>query len=394
MQLVRNLESMWLTSQNEKYIKRLRECWAHSRLTGRLFKSNRSSTWSLWSKFFLMFACSFLSLREIGSHSVPTSLDFAKLFSFVSSLASPSSCLAPPLSFLFFFFFFCLASRLVWRSLIGHSSYTALIACHSLRRSWHRCTVREVMTLYAKHLSARLKPFSGFADCYSLTLDAPWPRSHACAKQSEVRGWPLELAQTYLPLWLFLVSQMVICPKYLYGCLTQLWRYLIGTKELKMTSLEPNHVSFIELLLTLYVDASFSSGGSRSRTGITMYLVNRIDGSESLIQWASRRQTSMATSAPEAEVPAMAVGLAASIFLFDTLKELRLVKGSGPFEAPHLPDMLCYRQATDSVSKDDLGESEQKRLRSRPVTPQWEELPELLPLHYAIPIITIFPSLR
>ena len=60
-----------------------------------------------------------------------------------------------------------------------------------------------------------------------------------------------------------------------------------------------------------------------------MYLVNPI-GSESLIQWASRRQTSMTTSAPEAEVSAMAEGFAASIFRFDSLKELKLVKGVGP----------------------------------------------------------------
>ena len=63
---------------------------------------------------------------------------------------------------------------------------------------------------------------------------------------------------------------------------------------------------------------------------MAMCLVNPIDGSESLVQWASRRQTSMATSAPEAEVSAMAEGFAASIFLFDSLKELRLVKGVGP----------------------------------------------------------------
>ena len=38
----------------------------------------------------------------------------------------------------------------------------------------------------------------------------------------------------------------------------------------------------------------------------------------------------MATSAPEAEVSAMAEGFAASIFLLDSLKELRLVRGIGP----------------------------------------------------------------
>ena len=76
------------------------------------------------------------------------------------------------------------------------------------------------------------------------------------------------------------------------------WRYIVGTRDLDMTSFEPNDVSFGELILTLYVDASFSAGGGRSRTGIAMYLVNPIDCSESLVQWASRRQTSMATSAP------------------------------------------------------------------------------------------------
>ena len=89
-------------------------------------------------------------------------------------------------------------------------------------------------------------------------------------------------------------------------------------------------MSFGERLLTLYVDASFSTRGGRSRTGMAMYLVHPIDGSESLVQWASQLQTSMATSAPEAEVSAMAEGFAASTFLFDSVKELKLVKGTGP----------------------------------------------------------------
>ena len=97
-----------------------------------------------------------------------------------------------------------------------------------------------------------------------------------------------------------LASEMVIRPKYVHRCLKQLWRCIIGTRDLDMTSFDPNDVSFGELILTLYVDASFSTGGGRSRTGIAM--------SESLVQWASRRQTSMATSAPEAEVSAIPEG--------------------------------------------------------------------------------------
>ena len=47
--------------------------------------------------------------------------------------------------------------------------------------------------------------------------------------------------------------------------------------------------------------------------------------------WFSGRQCDrLRTSAPEAEVSAMAEGFAASIFLFDSLKELKLVKGVGP----------------------------------------------------------------
>ena len=52
--------------------------------------------------------------------------------------------------------------------------------------------------------------------------------------------------------------------------------------------------------------------------------------SKSIIQWASRRQTSMATSAPEAEVTAMAEGFATAIFLFDSLKEIQVITGFGP----------------------------------------------------------------
>ena len=49
----------------------------------------------------------------------------------------------------------------------------------------------------------------------------------------------------------------------------------MGTRDLDMTSFESNDVAFGELLLT-----SFSTGGGRSGTGMAMYLVNPIDGSE------------------------------------------------------------------------------------------------------------------
>ena len=114
-----------------------------------------------------------------------------------------------------------------------------------------------------------------------------------------------------------IASQMVIRPTEMVKCLTHLWRYIKGTSSLSMTSFFPNPSSvFGKLRLNVYVDASFSSGGSRSRSGMAMYLVDTTDGSESIIQWASRRQTSMATSAPEAEVTAMAEGFATAILSF------------------------------------------------------------------------------
>ena len=127
-----------------------------------------------------------------------------------------------------------------------------------------------------------------------------------------------------------LASQMVIRPTYIRGCLVHLWRYVLGTIDLNMYSFEPAPMQYGSLILNVYVDASFASGGGRSRSGLAMYLVNPSNGKESIIQWASRRQTSMATSAPEAEVSAMAEGFAASIFLFDTLSEIGLVNGTGP----------------------------------------------------------------
>ena len=88
-----------------------------------------------------------------------------------------------------------------------------------------------------------------------------------------------------------LASQMVIRPTYVVFCLTQLWRYLKRTHDLSMTSFQRDSESeYGTLRLNVYVDASFSSGGSRSRSGMAMYLVNPVTGAESIIQWASRRQ--------------------------------------------------------------------------------------------------------
>ena len=102
-----------------------------------------------------------------------------------------------------------------------------------------------------------------------------------------------------------------------------------------MHSFEPAPMRYGSLILNVYVDASFASGGGRSRSGLGMYLVN------------PRRQTSMATSAPEAEVSAMA-----SIFLFDTLSEIDLVSGTGPSSIMSMKtdSAVALKQIGNSVS--------------------------------------------
>ena len=116
-------------------------------------------------------------------------------------------------------------------------------------------------------------------------------------------------------------------------CLTHLWKYLEGTSELSMTSFsfDPK-ARYGNLRMNVYVDASFSGGGGRSRSGAAMYPVDAMSGSESIIQWASRRQTSMATFLGPRGLrkTAMAEGYATSIFLFDALKEIKVIKGFGP----------------------------------------------------------------
>ena len=161
----------------------------------------------------------------------------------------------------------------------------------------------------------------------------PLLRPHESRKVLQRKLTEFLRAQPSIDQWQYLweTPQMVIRPTEMVKCLIHLWRYIKGTSSLSMTSFFPNPSSvFGKLRLNVYVDASFSSGGSRSRSGMAMYLVDTTDGSESIIQWASRRQTSMAASAPEAEVTAMAEGFATAIFLFDSLKEIQVITGFGP----------------------------------------------------------------
>ena len=68
-----------------------------------------------------------------------------------------------------------------------------------------------------------------------------------------------------------LASQMVIRPGYIRGCLVHLWRFILGTKDLNMHSFKPGSIDYGSLALNVYVDASFASGGGRSRSGLAMY---------------------------------------------------------------------------------------------------------------------------
>ena len=66
-----------------------------------------------------------------------------------------------------------------------------------------------------------------------------------------------------------LASQMVIRPGYIRGCLVHLWRFILGTKDLNMHSFKPGSIEYGSLVLNVYVDASFASGGGRSRSGLS-----------------------------------------------------------------------------------------------------------------------------
>ena len=131
--------------------------------------------------------CLFFALPSFPLPLLCSGFSFLPLVPLLLGLSFSSSLLPPPPRFLpscplcllfalpsCFFFFLSSSSfpsllPLLFLFALGVfelSSYVAvLIACRSPRRSWHRCTIREVMTLNAKHLSARLKPFSGIADC-------------------------------------------------------------------------------------------------------------------------------------------------------------------------------------------------------------------------------------
>ena len=101
-----------------------------------------------------------------------------------------------------------------------------------------------------------------------------------------------------------------------------------------------------------------------------MYLVNPVNGKESITQWASRGQTSKATSAPEAEVSAMAEGFAASIYLCDTLSEIGLLSGTGP-------SSIMSMKADSAVALKQLG-TQSVTVRTRTAAQKLHYLRELI----------------
>ena len=68
-------------------------------------------------------------------------------------------------------------------------------------------------------------------------------------------------------------------PEYVLKCLKKVWRYLCGTFWLRL-----KYTGRCEKIITTASDASFAPQGSRSRTGITLFV------GEDLIAWRSVRQ--------------------------------------------------------------------------------------------------------
>ena len=88
-------------------------------------------------------------------------------------------------------------------------------------------------------------------------------------------------------------------PNEAFRYLLDIWKYLATTYGYVM-KIEPNKK---ENSLAVATDASFASGGSKSRTGIVISLMGVT------VQWVSRKQDLTALSTAEAELEAMKTGL-------------------------------------------------------------------------------------
>ena len=71
-----------------------------------------------------------------------------------------------------------------------------------------------------------------------------------------------------------LASQMLIRPGYVKDYLVHLWRYVTRTRHFCMHSLELGSMTWGSLIQSIYVAASFATGGGKNKSGLTMYLVN------------------------------------------------------------------------------------------------------------------------
>ena len=87
-------------------------------------------------------------------------------------------------------------------------------------------------------------------------------------------------------------------PEYVLKCLKKVWRHLRGTFWLRL-----QYTGRCEKIITTASDASFAPQGSRSRTGITLFV------GEDLIAWRSVRQGLVAWPTMESETDAAASGL-------------------------------------------------------------------------------------
>ena len=77
------------------------------------------------------------------------------------------------------------------------------------------------------------------------------------------------------------------------------------------------------VIVQTYCDA-FAPGGGRSRSGISVLLVDQKTNRGSLLLWQSRRQTLTALSAPEAEVVALSEALIPAVIIHESCRDIGL----------------------------------------------------------------------
>ena len=125
-------------------------------------------------------------------------------------------------------------------------------------------------------------------------------------------------------------SNLVLCPTTVAEQLKHVFAYVRGTMTSELRTLAPVDEEEIKLELHVYSDASYNQGGGRGRTGVAIYLCRVDTGEESMIQCVSKKQGMTATSAPEAELAALAEAASIGMYMNEVLVTAGVVENKTP----------------------------------------------------------------